>query len=53
MSNSISAKALQLLTLGLGLLSTAALLIAQTSSSTCAMWAYEQPKMPKSLIKND
>lgn len=29
------------------------ILIAQTSANACIAWFYEQPKIPKSLIKND
>lgn len=27
--------------------------LAQISSNACAVWAWEQPKMPKSLLKKD
>jgi len=42
-----------LLALLLGWLSVIAIFIAQASSNSCTSWAIEQPKIPKSLIKQD
>ncbi|HOM02449.1 MAG TPA: cyclic lactone autoinducer peptide [Acetivibrio sp.] len=42
-----------LLALLLGWISVIAVFIAQTSSNTCTSWLIEQPKIPKSLIKED
>lgn len=42
-----------LLTALLSAIATSAIYIAQASSSSCMFFTYEQPKMPKSLIKMD
>ncbi len=42
-----------LLALLLGWISVIAIFIAQTSANSCTSWAIEQPKIPKSLIKED
>ena len=53
MTNSISLKAKEMMILGLGMLSAIAMFVAQTSSSTCVVGAFEQPKVPKQLINKD
>lgn len=37
----------------LGALAMFATFIAQTSANACIAWSFEQPKLPKSLIKVD
>ena len=51
MLSSISLNKERILTAILGVVAAAAVLFAQTSSYSCWLWSYEQPKMPKSLIK--
>ena len=33
------------------ILNTAALASAKNSENTCSVWAYDEPKMPSSMIK--
>jgi cyclic lactone autoinducer peptide len=42
-----------LLVLALGTIAVFATFIAQTSANACMAWCFEQPKLPKSLIKVD
>ncbi|NLD50374.1 MAG: cyclic lactone autoinducer peptide [Clostridiaceae bacterium] len=37
----------------LGAIAMFSIFIAQTSANACIAWAFEQPKLPKSLIKVD